>query len=206
MIKFKVPSDVIWGCKQLVGDGSDKIKVLNSIRFEVVNESMKVIASNGRILGIFQIHSPLLFSGEWTVPIKLFDDVGLSLWSAEIEITADNKAIVTYNDKSVIGDLLDQKYPNYKKLIPDTVEEKAASYNIKYLNVFKSIAWSCFNVEAFWIYQNGLKAAPVLIPLSNNKGVAPFLGLLMPFSLWPEAQEKFNWQKPDWLTEELPLF
>lgn len=116
----------------------------------------------------------------------------------------NNKIVIEYNGNCIRVAGIDGKFPEWHRIIPDSVTGEAGQYNSDYIADFKKMANfinGTKNLDCF-IKQNGEKVAIVDIGANKPEYDIFGMGLLMPLRKTDSAFE--NYSRPKWLEPAKP--
>ena len=154
---------------------------LNSIMLEILPTESRLVATDGCMIGVFRICSTdNLPPMQIIIPREPLDKIK-SKRGEFIEIIAspDNKEVtIKHGNSTVTCEVINSKYPEYRRLIPDSYTGESAQFNGELLtNIIK--AYKCLHTgfPAPFITHNGTGGA--LIDLNWDD----FCGVIMPLRL-----------------------
>ena len=116
----------------------------------------------------------------------------------------NNKIVIEYNGNCIRVAGIDGKFPEWRRIIPDSVSGEAGQYNSDYIADFKKMANfinGTKNADCF-IKQNGEQVAIVDICANKPDYDIHGMGLLMP--LRKTDSDFANYSRPKWLEPAKP--
>lgn len=154
---------------------------LNSIMLEILPTESRLVATDGCMIGVFRICSTdNLPPMQIIIPREPLDKIK-SKRGEFIEIIAspDNKEVtIKHGNSTVTCEVINSKYPEYRRVIPDSYTGESAQFNGELLtNIIK--AYKCLHTgfPAPFITHNGTGGALIDLNCDN------FCGVIMPLRL-----------------------
>lgn len=154
---------------------------LNSIMLEILPSESRLVATDGCILGVFRICSTdNLPPMQIIIPREPLDKIKAKRGEfIDIIASPDNKEVtIKHGNSTVTCKAIDDRYPEYRMVIPDSYTGESAQFNGELLtNIIK--AYKCLHTgfPAPLITHNGTDAA--LIDLNYDD----FCGIAMPLNI-----------------------
>lgn len=186
MIEFYVRGEVLAAIK-LFAATADIRYYLNGVCFEVGPSEVRIIATDGGMLGVFRVkyEPPALTDTVFQaiVPFDLLRSVKanvpvlVALGEPEGEDNARRVEVTPAGGATTVGRTIAGVYPDYRRVIPGEVSGETAQFNPRYIETLRK-AYSALR---------GAKALPAIGIGHNGQGAAlltlddkDFVGILMP--------------------------
>lgn len=209
-IKMTVPAKIIATLKHFASD-EDVRNYLNGINLEIGATESRIVATNGAYIGCFrveceqpEVNAPLtniIIPKKMLNVIKPKGFVEITIGALETEdnekgekvpVSLSRPVTLTYGDVQICGKTLNERFPDFRRVIPSKVTGEPAQFNPLYVGelgkAYRTLHGNKLN-PAVGIGFNGQDAA--LIDLGDEN----FVGALMPL-----RTESVNVPKtaPDW--------
>lgn len=190
-----IQTNLILAIKEFCDTKSNDWK--SGVLFEIAKDETRMVASDGHILGCARVGSG--HGHDYTINAVIKAEVfrtikqdGLLEVKVGDPINGRSRHVEIMSENTVIKcESLDCKYPDYKKVIPDTVSGEIAIYDVRYMAKLAKV-WSILygkkSLPLIGISYNGEK--PALINIDAN-----FFAVLAP--LRTNAVEILN-EPPKW--------
>jgi DNA polymerase-3 subunit beta len=156
---------------------------LNGLLIEANETTTRIVATNGHVMGIYDnTEQENETSARFIIPIdavEMLKPAKNKLDSVCITIERNDAGEVLRGVLTVIGgasvnfNAVSGSFPDYTRVVPDTVTGETAQFNPDYIADFKK-AYKLLGAKNFHIHHNGLSGAIVDFNMSS------FLGIMMP--------------------------
>ncbi len=180
---------------------------LNGVCVEVTPHAVRLCATNGHVLAVTNTAhdegEPRPDCGQWIIPSDAIKAgikcVGKHLSVILLNVPDDDSrdgCTLGIPGNAVMFNAIDGRFPDYRRVVPSTIDGTPAQYNPTYLYTFQQAAlvYGGRNANGYiMLGMNGQGSARVHINESE------FIGVIMP---WRTAQECP--ELPGWWTEQAP--
>lgn len=156
---------------------------MNGLLIEANETTTRIVATNGHVIGIYDnTEKENETSARFIIPIdavEMLKPAKNKLDNVCITIERNDAGEVLRGVLTVIGgasvnfNAVSGTFPDYTRVVPDTVTGETAQFNPDYIADFKKVS-KLLGAKTFHIHHNGLSGAIVDFDSSN------FLGVMMP--------------------------
>lgn len=176
-MEIKIPARYLAALKLFAGD-RDIRYYLNGVCVEADIAGATLVATDGHRLAAIRANQDLPRAVTVVIKNEMLKGIKkASKGDAILTVGEDDKALTLRHDGAVYeGIAIDCKYPDWRKVLPQSTDGVAGAYNQRYIGDMGEAAQilSGKKSEFATISQNGAKAALV------NIGTEPFVAALMP--------------------------
>jgi DNA polymerase-3 subunit beta len=190
-VKFSINADTIKALL-VIAAKNDMRGYLNSVCVDVRASDAVAVATDGHRLLALPLtatdDAPALVSGQYIIRREALEGVKAVL-KRPIMVTIDATArTATIDNGSTVtsSPLMDNKYPDWRKVVPRTVSGEVAQFNAEYIGAFGKVHKLLGGAYSPAIRHNGDKAARVILP-----GAA--VGVIMPVRGDPQPLDNPAW-------------
>lgn len=173
---------------------------LNSVYIETGPRGALLIATNGHILSVARIHAEPLPESNIIIPRSMVEKIkapkkGNPCVTLTYDDTGEKREITLKDGDSQVSMIeVDGKYPDWRRVIPDSLTGETACYDFKYLACCQKAAEILGNRYCA-ILHNG--NSPGVVDFSNDG----FMAIVMPMRGNTDAK---GWAVPEW-TGKTPI-
>jgi hypothetical protein len=190
-MQFHIPADTIKALLVIAGK-NDIRHYLNSVCIDVRASDAVAVATDGHKLLALPLtatdDAPALVSGQYIIRREALEGVKAVL-KRPILVTIDATArMATLENGSTVASspLMDDKYPDWRRVVPLTVSGEVAQFNAEYVGAFGKVHKLLGSKYSPAIRHNGDAAARVILP-------GDAVGVLMPMRGDPQPLDNPAW-------------
>ncbi|TXG85921.1 MAG: hypothetical protein E6R13_01485 [Spirochaetes bacterium] len=179
-MKISIPSNILVAVSSFV-DIKDERKYLRGIYIVVkAHGYMDIVATNGGVLGKFSCPCDVS-NFKAIIPLDVISFIKKHKGNVELELDGD-VVNVTAGTSSAKFTCIDGVYPDYTRVLPKTVTDRPANYDVDWLNLIVKAnkALGAKNASHVQICQNGSSAGKFTLHNSINLEEYYFEGCIMP--------------------------
>lgn len=151
---------------------------LRGVLFEVQNGQARLVATDGQILGVFQLGECSLPDTQIIIPRERLETIKLKADEVTLRPGDGKTCALVYAGDEYTFTAIDGRFPDYRRVIPSGVMSGESAQFSSELIVVLDKAYKVLNPSSKWnmpyISHNGLSGA--LVDLNDDN----FLGVIMP--------------------------
>jgi len=193
-MKFQIDFDILKGLNVLSGK-KDIRYYLNGVYVEITPNGAYFVATDGHKMGIWhesEITAPETI--QHVIPSTLIDQVSKVITKPINLVEIDLQPMIEFNYLNNVfkAPAIDGKYPDFRRVIPETLSHEIAQFDPEFLSQFYKCASILNGVKKpdVAIGHNGTGGA--IVDIQNGK----FLGVVMPYKSKAGFTE---YKKPLWV-------
>lgn len=199
-MQFSLKLNVLKGLALIAGK-KDIRYYLNGVHFEISDNGCYLVATDGSKMAIW--HDSSFKSSEKITGIidrELIEQVAKAapktLNEIDLELTATH-AYIKFNDNIYTKALIDGVFPDWRRVVPEKIDNQAANFNPDMLMEFKKAAALITDAKSA-VVEIGFNGTGCSIVKINDPA---FLGLIMPLRTSLDADK---YSKPLWIDYQAP--
>lgn len=154
---------------------------INGVLFEVLDGQARLVATDGQILGVFQLGECSLPDTQIIIPREKIESIRLKADEVTLRPGDGKTCALVYSGDEFTFTAVDGRFPDYRRVIPSGVMSGESAQFSSELIVVLDKAYKVLNPSSKWntpyISHNGLRGA--LVDLNDDN----FLGMIMPLKL-----------------------
>jgi DNA polymerase-3 subunit beta len=193
-MKIQIDFDILKGLNVLSGK-KDIRYYLNGVYVEITPKGAYFVATDGHKMGIW--HDDKITSPETiqhVIPSTLIDQVSKVITKPINLVEIDLQPMIEFNYLNNVfkAPAIDGKYPDFRRVIPETINNEIAQFDPEFLSQFYKCASILNSVKKpdIAIGHNGTGGA--IVDIQNGK----FLGVIMPYR---SKADFSSYKKPLWV-------
>jgi len=193
-MKFQIDFDILKGLNVLSAK-KDVRYYMMGVNVEITPNGAYFVATDGHKMGIWhddKITAPETISH--VIPNELIEQGSKFIKGNEIfvDITLDAMIEIKHGGLILNKPAIDGKYPDFRRVIPETLSHEIAQFDPEFLSQFKKCASILNNAKScdIAIGHNGTGGA--IVDIQNGK----FLGIIMPYK---SKADFSSYKKPLWV-------
>lgn len=182
-MKITIPSNILVAVSSFVNIKDDR-KYLRGIYIVVKKHGyLDIVASNGSILGKFSCPCDVS-NFKAIIPLDVISFIKKHKGNVELELDGD-VVNVTAGTSSAKFTCIDGVYPDYTRVLPKTVTDQLANYDVDWLNLIVKTnkVLGAKHASHVQIQQNGSSAGKFTLHGSINLKEYYFEGCIMPIRM-----------------------
>ena len=195
-MKIQIDFDILKGLNVLSAK-KDVRYYMMGVNVEITPNGAYFVATDGHKMGIW--HDDKITSPETiqhVIPSTLIDQVSKVITKAtnSIDIELQPLIEINYINNVFKAPAIDGKYPDFRRVIPETINNEIAQFDPEFLMQFKKCACILNSVKNpdIAIGHNGTGNGGSVVDIQNGK----FLGVIMPYRSKADFSE---YKKPLWV-------
>jgi DNA polymerase-3 subunit beta len=195
-MKFQIDFDILKGLNVLSAK-KDIRYYMNGVFIEITPNGAYFVATDGHKMGIW--HDDKITSPETIqhiIPSTLIDQVSKVITKAtnSIDIELQPLIEINYINNVFKAPAIDGKYPDFRRVIPETLSHEIAQFDPEFLSQFYKCAAILNSVKKpdVAIGHNGTGNGGSIVDIQNGK----FLGIIMPYK---SKADFSSYKKPLWV-------
>ena len=151
---------------------------LNGVLFEVLNGQARLVATDGKMLGVFRLGECSLPDTQIIIPREKIEVIKLKADEVTLRPGDGKTCALVYAGNEYTFTAIDARFPDYRRVIPSGVMSGESAQFSSELIVVLDKAYKVLNPSSKWntpyISHNGSSSA--LVDLNDDN----FLGVIMP--------------------------
>ena len=155
---------------------------LNGVLFEVLNGQARLVATDGQILGVFQLGECSLPDTQIINPRDCHETIKPKAGEVALRPVNGRTCALVYAGDEYTFTAIDARFPDYRRVIPSGVASGESAQFSSELIVVLDKAYKVLNPSSKWnmpyISHNGSRSG-ALVDLNDDN----FLGVIMPLNL-----------------------
>jgi DNA polymerase-3 subunit beta len=195
-MKFQIDFDILKGLNVLSAK-KDVRYYMNGVFIEITPKGAYFVATDGHKMGIWhesEITAPETISH--VIPATLIDQVSKAINKTINLVEIDLGPMIEINNLNNVfkAPAIDGKYPDFRRVIPETINNEIAQFDPEFLSQFYKCAAILNSVKKpdIAIGHNGTGNGGSIVDIQNGK----FLGIIMPY----KSKANFSsYKKPLWV-------
>jgi DNA polymerase-3 subunit beta len=195
-MKFQLDFDILKGLNVLSAK-KDIRYYMNGVFIEITPKGAYFVATDGHKMGIWhesEITAP--DTRAHVIPSTLIDQVSkvINKTINLVDIDLQPMIEINYLNNVFKAPAIDGKYPDFRRVIPETINNEIAQFDPEFLAQFKKCACILNSVKQpdIAIGHNGTGNGGSIVDIQNGK----FLGVIMPYR---SKADFSSYKKPLWV-------